>query len=687
MPTTQKNNLTDSSIEAKGNVHIGDIINNGSGEQKPAFPISLTDLIPTNAAYIVGRTDELVGIQQQLQDRNTAVLVNGIGGMGKTTVAKKYMVEYGQQYAHRAWLNAAAGLREAFINNRALLDSLHIRKEVEDLVNGQQLQAAFECVVKKLKDLPSALVVIDNANHLSDLVECKKYFDAVNCHFIITSRADPQGWAIIHIDALPESDAVRLFKNIHPSVSETNKDLKILLKYLFYHPLLIELVAKTAKANALDTAKLKQSIQDNFIHGTDLKKRKIDVAPHSDATNEAVKRATIEDYIWLIFQNVHNLYDHAKDLLRAFTLLPPATTFDEDFLETHFAQWHLTENMYDTLDIQLVESGWLERDYSAEKPSYKMHPLIADAVVKHLDVQVDFAESYIISLAKWIHYEDTEPEHDLGEKNKSKPLAERLSSLFFKENTGSVAYLLDRLGTLEAEFGFYNKAVFYKKRGLEIVETIFDKNHRVIGLFQNNLGFVYGFLGNDQLSLELLEAALSSINDGEESELNTPTCQSNLAVVNRRLGNHTRAIELLEMALESDTKNYGKEHPRISRYLSNLGNVYRDLGDYTRAAALLETALAIKLKFFDVEHHEVAKIQNNLAYSYYGLGRYTEAITLWQLAYPKMLKKLGPTHPYTVRLKEFFVEPETKISPPSWMDFIFSWFKRRLQTLLRCITF
>ena len=196
MNPTEKNKLTDVSIVAQGNVHIGDIIHNGAGDPKTAIPISLTDLIPTDASYIVGRTKELKDIQHQLHAHNAAVVVNGIGGMGKTTVARKYMVEHGQQYTYRAWLNAAAGLREAFINNKVLLDSLDIRQAVEDLVNSQQWQAAFEYVVKKLKDLPSALVVIDNANDLADLVECKKYFESAHCHFIITSRAEPQGWEI-----------------------------------------------------------------------------------------------------------------------------------------------------------------------------------------------------------------------------------------------------------------------------------------------------------------------------------------------------------------------------------------------------------------------------------------------------------------------------------------------------------
>lgn len=646
MNPTQKNKLTDVSIEAQGNVHIGDIIHNGTGDPKTAIPIALTNLIPTDASYIVGRTKELADIKQKLNAQNATVVVNGIGGMGKTTVARKYMVENAQRYTHRAWLNAAAGLREAFINNKVLLDSLDIRQAVEDLVNGQQWQAAFECVVKKLKDLPSALVVIDNANVLADLVECKKYFESAHCHFIITSRAEPQGWAIVHIDELPEADAVRMFKNIHPSVSETDENLKALVKHLFYHPLLIELVAKTAKANALDTAKLKQTIQDNFIHDPVLKKRKIDVTPHSDATNETVKRATIEDYIWLIFQNVHNLYDHAKDLLRAFTLLPPATSFDEDFLESHFAQWELTEGMYDTLDLQLVESGWLERDYTTDKPSYKMHPLIADVLIKHLDLQVGFAEVYIKSVIALIDYSSTNPKHNLLQKNRCKPLAERLSNLFFSENIDWVAELLDSLGYLEQNFGSYHKAAAYKERALLIAESIFKKEHETVAKFQNNLGWTYQLLGNYDRAIQLLESSLESNlrnfgADHPEVAINL----SNLAEVYRNLGNYTIAVVLFETALASDLKNFGDNHPEVAKRQSNLATVLSDIGDYTRAITLFEKALASDLKNFDAESIQVALIQSNLATVYNDLGDYKRAAALFEKAFTSDLKNFGAAHP------------------------------------------
>ena len=89
------------------NVHIGDITYIIE-DKSLVIPFHLTNFIPSNAAHVVGREAELQATREKLLTGKPTVLVNGIGGIGKTTLALKYMVAYTPQYQHLAWLNAAA---------------------------------------------------------------------------------------------------------------------------------------------------------------------------------------------------------------------------------------------------------------------------------------------------------------------------------------------------------------------------------------------------------------------------------------------------------------------------------------------------------------------------------------------------------------------------------------------------
>ncbi len=170
--------------------------------------------------------------------------------------------------------------------------------------------------------------------------------------------------------------------------------------------------------------------------------------------------------------------------------MPLATPIGREDLKKHLAIWNI-EDIAHALTM-LVERGWIDKEQAAgQKPQYKMHPLIADVVVVHLEVNADFAEVYTKRVAELIYYDNTNPEHNLFEINKHKSLAERLSDLFWEENREEASDLLGNLGNLEDNFGIYRKAAAYHERALEIDETIFDQNHATVAIHQSNLANVY----------------------------------------------------------------------------------------------------------------------------------------------------------------------------------------------------
>ena len=647
IPPSSNNNISDSEIHSGRDTVVSHVTyhNTYLPGQSVEIPKHLTNFVPTVANHVLGRHDELKEMTEQLENGRPTVLVNGVGGMGKTTVATKYTVENRSRYTHFAWLTVTSSIVDAFVNNVELKDAIHITKDVNDLMAARNVAGAFTFLFKKLNDLDKTLVVIDNANDLTDLVQYQKLFNTARCHFILTSRNQPSGWHVVKIERLSDADAITLFGRHAPSVIAPETPLLALLKHLDFHTLLIELVAKSAHNSGISFDKLCEIIRQNFIHDPLLQKRKVETGEHGLSIEDNAKRAKVEEYVWLIFKNIATVSDSGKEILRAFALLPTATAHHEDFLEKHLQFFGITEDIFEQLD-HLVEQGWLDAVRKDEKPHYLMHPIIADAVKKHLDVTVEFAEEYIMHIANLISYENTKPEHNLFEINTNRPLAERLKYLFFNENTEGVSWLLDTLGNLEKNFGFYELAAEYNERALAIAKRIFDANHYLIAVRQSNLANVYGYLGRYKEAANLLETAFKSDlkNLGEDNP-SVSIRQSNLANAYGNLGRYEEAANLLETALESDLKNFGGEHPSVARCQSNLSAVYNVLGRYKEAANLSETSLESSMKNFGKEHPNVTVCQSNLANAYKNLGRHEEAANLLETALESSLKNFGIEHP------------------------------------------
>ena len=171
----QKNTTDNSHIEAQGNVQIGDNITNIGTSQTPSVPRLLTNVVPIESNGIIGRKKEMRDTYDLLHAGKTAVLFNGVGGIGKTTVAREYMVQFQSDYAHLAWLTANQGIASAFVDDVVLLKNLGLTDDINALMSkggGDAGQlAAFQCVLNVLSNQPKVLVVVDNANDLADFAQ------------------------------------------------------------------------------------------------------------------------------------------------------------------------------------------------------------------------------------------------------------------------------------------------------------------------------------------------------------------------------------------------------------------------------------------------------------------------------------------------------------------------------------
>ncbi len=119
---------------------------------------------------------------------------------------------------------------------------------------------------------------------------------------------------------------------------------------------------------------------------------------------------------------------------------------------------------------------------------------------------------------------------------------------------------------------------------------------------------------------------------------------NNLAVICREQNRFDDAERLYRRTLAILESAFGEDHPEFGRILNNLAGVYVDRDD-VEAEKVLARALAVKEKRLGPDHPNVAYTVENLAVVQRNLGRYPESEALHLRALAIREKTLGTEHP------------------------------------------
>ncbi|HEX8742604.1 MAG TPA: FxSxx-COOH system tetratricopeptide repeat protein, partial [Thermoleophilaceae bacterium] len=164
-----------------------------------------------------------------------------------------------------------------------------------------------------------------------------------------------------------------------------------------------------------------------------------------------------------------------------------------------------------------------------------------------------------------------------------------------------------------------------------------------------DLASAYWSAGRTADALELDERALA---DRERilglEDPDTITARANLAVSYDTAGRTEEALVLLERALAERERILGGEHPDTIMARSNLAITYESVGRMDAALALKEQVLADRERILGAEHTDTAVARSNLAFAYERAGRVEEAIELKQRVLTDRERILGAEHPQTL---------------------------------------
>ena len=602
--------------------YINNLHNNGTvninHEAPHIVPKVLTQQVGlANDIDFVGRKEELKKVDELLNENSMLLLLNGIGGIGKSTLASYYLNHNKDKYNYYGFVQVNEDIKLSLAS--AFGTSLNLQSEkIDDL---------FAEIMNKLQNLEGEkLLIIDDVKEMDNqLDEMNTLMTLKNSGFkiLFTSREVKEYIPQYVLDIMNVVDARELFLKHFPT-DEIEKVDKI-LEYVDYHTLFIEITAKTLKKRK-NTLSLDIAIE-KFENG----EFSVVQRNKSESFNKFLKNFSYDSTI--LTQKKTLLF------LKRLSILPSIEISFDDLYK--FLVCEDKEQLEDFL-IELVDNGWLIES----QHHYKFHQILKEFVFDSYVPEFEEIKEVVKFFNDLI---DNSADAQIAVNIKSRLIyfgeIGKVLGKFGNDNEQTTLFYND-LGNIYFHLGQYNKALPLYQQALIIREKILGKNHLSTSTSYNNLAELYKKMGEYQKALPFSKKALTILEEQlGESHSSTATNYNNLAELYKIIGEYRNALILYKKALKIDQKNLGENHQNTSDSYNSLAEFYRETYEYEKALPLYKKALTIRKEKLGRDHPSTATIYNNLALYYHLIGEYEKALPLHEKALTIRKEKLGNNHP------------------------------------------
>lgn len=592
--------------------------------------------VPTFSA----REEELAAIASALSHDGAVVAVHGLGGVGKTSIAREYAWRNREPYSVIWWLPAPTedGIIEGLLRLGAIfvrgLDQLADRRAAAQRVTGSLLNGFSK----------PALLVFDN---LEDEPLLRTWLPRTGARALVTSRCAAWG---AEVTAIPlhawDLEAAATYLLRESGRADLNKaDACAITEALGALPLALSHAAAALRNRRMLTPRrYLERIGDYLKVAPPASEYPQSVyatfnAAIAQAESEAPGAAAVLCFAALF----------ASEAIPDELFRQPIDSYAEN-LQPVLSDV-LTRDLRSTLadDFALDEAlGALDRlsllDFSGVTRTYGVHRLVQLASRDRIAAEsVTWHESAVAAADAAfpkVHF-DTWPAcarllpHARASLEKLPQVTAFLPASRLAQKCG--LYLWRR-----AEFG---AAEVLYARSLAIREEACGAENYELAPTLCHLAKVYIDQYRYEEAEPLLTRALTICQDApDQDQSDLADILNNLGVIRREQGRYEESERLYRRALAVQESALGQDHPEVARTLNNLAGVYVERDD-VQAEIVLARALAIKEKTLGPDHPNVAYSVENLAQVHRNLGHFAESEALHTRALAIREKTLGRDHP------------------------------------------
>ena len=635
-----------------------------------------------NSDRIIGRDHLVDALHEELTAQKEAgknvVFITGIGGSGKSALAREYAWKYRANYDRIVTVSAMSA-QDAILmipvigwDQDADREARHLTLETEE---GRSSWAIIKR--NKLNDLCSdekVLLIVDNYNVSED--DTWGYWGLLHMDVILTSWNRPLGawhkqkYSIV-LDtgkdgALSKDAAKEIFhsyyltnaeeaqnaawkERLNQILQEETEQVDELVEELDRHPLSIRTMAMQMSCNPgmeiRPADMLRELTMEGFVAHEDLT-----FGEDRDGSGLMTTHAYafLERTFCTLYRKAREkglLNDEEAEVLRMMTLIAGSIAPER------FESWTgMKSGWLNNLRIK----GWLEyRDreqdiVTKQIGTYSMAQMMAAVLAKEEDLQSDVhnSEKYLEAFDRW------EPGAISLEREWKATECEYLLRQLVITEDGKCAYYLNHftyeLGENNTKKYRSSLCLKYREKALDIRRNVLGEVHPDTATSYNNVGVSYAKMGDLEKGLQYLEKALK-IRRRVLGEVHPSTAKSynNVGVSYAKMGDREKSLQYEEKALEISCRILGEVHPDTASYYHNVGFSYFEIGDREKGLQYLEKALEIRRRILGEEHPDTAISYNSVGMLYEDLGKKKEGLAYIEKALDIRRKVLGEEHPDT----------------------------------------
>ncbi len=360
-------------------------------EEKVAYKLLPSRIQVSTNFY--GRDDVISHIHEKFSSDERIVFLKGMGGIGKSEIAKQYAKRYKKDYDTIVWIRYDGSLVSLIADDNALMIEGLCRKTKLD----NTLQSDEEYAKEKLDILSEisserTLIIVDNYDTTFDDYLAKfVYKGTYKILFTTRMEQERRRYCIVLINEIEDDDALKdvFIGYCNPEyiyIDKNDDAFPELFELTNRHTLTLELIAQYMEEANIDLSEMVVKLRQNGF---------------SELSNAQLIRNNEEqfgfDYIRRIFHMV-KLSSEEQQFLRYMSLMPK-----QGIAEQYFKVWCGDSYNFKT---SLQKKSWIQ--YDAKNKIVSLHPIIYEVVAHELPVTFenckDFLNSYLETVEEERHW-------------------------------------------------------------------------------------------------------------------------------------------------------------------------------------------------------------------------------------------------------------------------------------------
>lgn len=599
-------------------------------------------LLPTDAIVPFRRNPHFIGREKVLlqladwllpwPDTGTTavsptVVINGIGGLGKTQTAVEFCYRYGRYFPGGVfWLNFAeadtVAEEVAVLGSERGLGLFHQKDQLTLAEQVGRVQRAWQEPIPRLLIFDNCEDEVLLANWLPVTGGCRVL--VTSCHAQWSSSL---GVVTYRLNLLTAVESVALLQYLAPTLAET--DAVEMATELGHLPLALHLAGSfLGRYSQVQPAQYLAELQDKgFLQHPSLQGYGIRLSPTGHDLHVARTFA-----ITLYRLDESNEVDKtARQLLACAACFAPDEPIPQDLLRNAM----LTDEEDETAKMLAEDSlthlaalGFLE---IKGQNSVVMHQLLAAFVGAELADDMEEARLSVENAVIRVINLEVDKSIYIAQLPLSTIHLQHLVKNALPRMDRNAALLVNLLGWHFMETRELQRARLHMERALEIQSKILPPGDPDMAITLNNLGTLLWQMEDPENAWPYYEQALhiykssKGVNHPETARL-----FNNLAILYRLVGNFATAQSYFERALHIFEQMPLPDQAKIATVLYNLGITCSEKGDYKTAKLYYERDLRIREDILEVNYFMIARSINALGTVAYILGEYEEAMAYFK---------------------------------------------------------